>query len=107
METKSLRYSLIDAAALQRLTDDILSASSSRGDASTFAAAPILDEYAYVAQSSLALTGIVTGHPRILDGDRCMTTQVFYLDVELGLARTVNRWYRLGRPHGSEGRRNA
>ena len=102
-----MRYSFIDGAALQRLTDDILSVSSLGVDASALAAAPILDEYAYVPQSSLALTGIVTGHPRILNGDRCMTTQVFYLDVELGIARTVNRWYRLGRPHGSEGRRNA
>ncbi|ASY62555.1 hypothetical protein SJ05684_c10990 [Sinorhizobium sojae CCBAU 05684] len=45
---------------------------------------------------AFALTGIVQGHPRIDDGRRVVTSQLFYLDPNLGIARTMNRWYRLG-----------
>ncbi|MDK1389979.1 hypothetical protein QN224_32165 [Sinorhizobium sp. 8-89] len=92
-----------DADTLTRLADDIRKASSERFGPAMLANAPFLDEYGLVRQPALSLTGIVTGHPRISDGHRCLSTQIFYLDLEQGVARTVNRWYRLGRPHGLEG----
>ncbi|ANK77431.1 hypothetical protein FA04_32905 (plasmid) [Ensifer adhaerens] len=96
-------HTFTDADTLARLAHDIRQASSEKFTPTLLANAPILDEFALVYSSALGLSGIVSGHPRISDGHRCVTTQVFYLDVEQGVARTVNRWYRLGRPHGAEG----
>jgi hypothetical protein len=42
------------------------------------------------------LTGRVHGHPLIADGRQIATSQLFYLNEELGLARSLSRWYRLG-----------
>jgi hypothetical protein len=95
-------HTFVDADTLARLTSDIRKAGSDHFDPSMLANAPFLDEYALVRQPALSLTGIVTGHPRIPDGHRCLSTQIFYLDIERGVARTINRWYRLGRPHGFE-----
>lgn len=94
----------VDVDTLVRLTRDIRQATSESFDPATMLAnAPLLEEFALVRHSALSLSGIVSGHPRISDGHRCVTTQIFYLDTERGVARSVNRWYRLGRPHGAEG----
>ncbi|MGO7904198.1 DUF6634 family protein [Rhizobium leguminosarum] len=42
------------------------------------------------------LVGRTTGHPGITDNRVACTTELFYLDKEHGLARTMSRWYRLG-----------
>lgn len=97
-----MHYIFADAATLARLADDIGKVGSERFDPSMLDHAPFLDEYALIRQPALSLTGIVSGHPRISDWHRCLSTQIFYLDIERGVARTVNRWYRLGRPHGFE-----
>ncbi len=97
-----MHYTFVDADTLARLTRDIRKTGSDRFDPSMLANPPFLDEYGLVRQPALSLTGIVTGHPRISDGHRCLSSQVFYLDIEHGVARTINRWYRLGRPHGFE-----
>lgn len=44
------------------------------------------------------LLGTMAGHPNIKTGNAGLTTEVVYMDQEQQLARTVNRWYRLGRP---------
>lgn len=44
------------------------------------------------------LMGTMAGHPTIKTGNIGFTTEVVYVDENLHLARTVNRWYRLGRP---------
>lgn len=44
------------------------------------------------------IEGISFGHPRIADGRPMHTSVVLYIDAEAGIARTVSRWYRLGRP---------
>lgn len=43
------------------------------------------------------IVGKVSGHPTVR-GDYVATTEVFFLNESLGLARTSTRWYRLGRP---------
>lgn len=96
-----MQYTFTDADTLTRLTRDIRQASAGGLDPAMLANAPFLDEFALVQQPALSLTGIVSGHPRIAEGHRCLSTQIFYLDVEQGIGRTVNRWYRLGRPHAS------
>lgn len=42
------------------------------------------------------LVGRMNGHPTIKDGNIGATTEIFYLDAVAGLARSFNRWYRLG-----------
>jgi hypothetical protein len=44
------------------------------------------------------LFGKMNGHPTIQDGKIGATTELFFHDPKVGLARTFNRWYRLG-PH--------
>jgi hypothetical protein len=97
-----MHYTFADAQTLARLADDIRKAASDGFDPDMLAGAPFIDEYALVPQPAAGLTGIVTGHPCIADGRRCFSTQVFHIDTKQGVARTLNRLYRLGRPHGSE-----
>ncbi|WP_306440367.1 DUF6634 family protein [Rhizobium sp. 18055] len=47
------------------------------------------------------LIGRTIGHPNISDGQPMFSTELFYLDVDAGYARTFSRWYRLGRPMDS------
>lgn len=44
------------------------------------------------------LLGTVLGHPRVADGKPAATTEIVFWDEHWQLARTLNRWYRLGRP---------
>lgn len=47
------------------------------------------------------LVGVVVGHPVVADGHRCITSPVLALAADGTWARTVSRYYRLGRPMGS------
>ncbi|MDK1376835.1 MULTISPECIES: DUF6634 family protein [unclassified Sinorhizobium] len=76
--------------ALRRLDDGTLDVSA------VLAEAPTISGYKLVLGWSHALSGVVHGHPRLQDGNKIVTSQLFYLDPQLGLARTMNRWYRLG-----------
>lgn len=44
-----------------------------------------------------SLRGEVSGHPHLRAGP-IETSQLFFIDQKLGLARTLSRWYRLGAP---------
>lgn len=55
-----------------------------------------INEWAVVERSVPCLVGRTTGHPGITDNRVACTTELFYLDKERGLARTMSRWYRLG-----------
>lgn len=74
-----------------------------------FLDAPVIEDWSIAHRTDIAITGIVTGHPRNADG-RIITSPVHYLDPVAKFARTLSRWYRLswsgGRPvqrDGSEG----
>jgi hypothetical protein len=41
------------------------------------------------------LVGEVRGHP-VVQGKYTATTELFFLNPSAGLARTLNRWYKLG-----------
>lgn len=49
------------------------------------------------AMPVLTLSGIALDHPK-LGTKPVATSQVYYIDTESGLVRTLNRWYRLGVP---------
>lgn len=55
-------------------------------------------DWTYAKRTVPIIVGEVLGHPHILDGTTAATTQVVYVDEHWQLARTINRWYRLGRP---------
>lgn len=44
------------------------------------------------------MVGTVLGHPTVADGKPAATTEIVYWDEHWQLARTLTRWYRLGRP---------
>jgi hypothetical protein len=89
------RFQWIDGDDIERLLEDIRRANSGQLDPGAFADAPVLDGRKVVQGRCYALTGVVTGHPHLQDGREIVTSQLFWLDEELGICRTMNRWYRL------------
>ncbi len=84
-------------ATVLRLFDDLRKLDDGTLDvASVLAHAPEISDYKLVLGWSHALSGVVHGHPRLQGGNKIITSQLFYLDPQLGLARTMSRWYRLG-----------
>ncbi|WP_431355661.1 DUF6634 family protein [Agrobacterium vaccinii] len=67
------------------------------------AGAPVLSHYKLVLGWSHALKGVVQGHPSLPDGREIVTSQLIYLDPNLGLARTLSRWYRVTDPQQRRG----
>lgn len=63
---------------------------------------PVLLDWKVSAHLAPHLIGHAVGHP-VLGNRHITTSQLFFLDMEVGLARTLSRWYRLGAPlHASE-----
>lgn len=62
--------------------------------------APFLDDWCLLGPF---LGGVVVGHPVVADGHRCITSAVLALAANGTWARTVSRYYRLGRPMGARG----
>ncbi|WP_261332723.1 DUF6634 family protein [Rhizobium leguminosarum] len=89
-------FQWMDSEATVRLLDDIRRANAGDFEIASVADAPVLDDYKAVLGRAYALTGIVCGHPRLTDGKEIITSQLFYLNEELAICRTMNRWYRLG-----------
>lgn len=59
--------------------------------------APVITEWALGYRPEPALVGRVSGHPRVADGP-AVTSGLYYLDPDLGFARTLSRYYILGEP---------
>lgn len=58
---------------------------------------PVLSDWNLSGRLVPHLVGHAAGHPIL--GDRHITTsQLFFLDADVGLARTLSRWYRLSLP---------
>ncbi|TAZ42070.1 DUF6634 family protein [Rhizobium ruizarguesonis] len=90
-----MTYRWLDGATVVRLLNDLTCAESGDFGSVPVHESPILRNYKPVIGKALALSGTVSGHPRVADGREVITSQLFYLDEERGLARTMNRWYRL------------
>jgi hypothetical protein len=69
-------------------------------------AAPMIDQWSVRFDGDgrlFALCGFIRSHPRIDDGRFATTSIIIAMDLRgLTWARTVSRFYRLGRPHGVE-----
>jgi hypothetical protein len=70
-----------------------------RPTAQDLADAPVLHDWRFHSIRSAVLEGVVVGHPSLRDGP-VRTSMLFYYDKELSFARTLSRYYRLGRPAG-------
>lgn len=62
--------------------------------------APLIEGWTFVLRPVGCLTGKVTGHPGITQGDQGVTTEVFAFAPTDGYVRTLSRYYRLGSPEG-------
>jgi hypothetical protein len=79
---------------LRRLADDIEAASSLVDYEPN--EAPIIDDW-FIGQRAVAcVLGRFTNHPKISDGKPGATSELFWVDEDRGVARTLSRWYRLG-----------
>jgi hypothetical protein len=57
-----------------------------------------IEDWVLLRRAVPCLVGTMSGHPTVGDGNAGATTELFVFDTEAGIARTFNRWYRLGRP---------
>ncbi|TPP06961.1 hypothetical protein [Rhizobium glycinendophyticum] len=55
-----------------------------------------ISEWTFANRIVPILVGKMMGHPSIKNGNIGATTEIFYIDTTAGLARSFNRWYRLG-----------
>lgn len=90
-------FQWIDSRATERLLEDIRRANAGEIKMDAIANAPVLDNYRAVLGRAYALSGVVCGHPRLEDGKEIVTSQLFFLDPDRGIARTMNNWYRLSK----------
>lgn len=91
-----------DKHTFSRLVDDIEAIGSGRGPTSVeLTNAPLLDNWVpLLARDHVSLAGRVTGHPIRRDG-LIVTSMLCAIEGEtFRWARTVGRWYRLGRHFG-------
>jgi hypothetical protein len=108
----ALRYKLGDPGAmiamatrLRALATDLEAAAAGHlPDAEALRDAPVLDWWSLAARSTLCLVGERSGHPELRgDGRMTVTSAVYIVDLETGIARTLSRWYRLGRERNAGG----
>lgn len=60
---------------------------------------PLLDQRELSTRPVPCLVGFSSGHPELLGSKRNIrTSDVWILTEDKGWARTLSRWYRLGRP---------
>jgi len=71
-------------------------------DKATLAAAPKIHAWRTVPRPDPCLTGVMFNHPTIADGRQGVTTGLWVLSPALGYARTVTRFYQLGKQDSSE-----
>ena len=63
--------------------------------------APILDRWMLGLKATPYLAGLSTGHPLLPGQNRMIgTSALWMMSEDRAWARTLSRWYRLGRPFG-------
>lgn len=92
-----LQYAPADTLA--RLVDDLRLAEAGSLSSLDQSAMPTLYAHSVIPHPVGVLSGIVEGHPKLRSGREITTSQIFFIDTEQGLARTLSRWYRLDLPN--------
>lgn len=80
----------------RRLVDDLEQVAKHGPD--SIAPAVSISDWIVAKRAVPVLVGTVLGHPRVEDGKAAASTEIVFWDEHWQLARTVTRWYRLGRP---------
>lgn len=63
--------------------------------------APVLDRWIIAQRAIPCLAGLSSGHPMLVGDNRAIaTSDLWLLSDDRTWARTLSRWYRLGRPVG-------
>ena len=57
---------------------------------------PRIDCWSIAHRAVPCLIGIPASHPRISDGSRMFSSELYYLDLDRSIARSFSRWYELG-----------
>ena len=66
---------------------------------------PVLDRWALARTAEPCLIGLATGHPTLPGTERPIaTSRLWLMSADGTWARTLSRWYHLGRPAGPTGR---
>ena len=87
------------AERVHLLSGDLLTIEQGTLRPDAYANAPLIDDWVIGYRLEIALVGNVIGHPIVADGPTT-TSGLYFLDPQLGCARTLSRWYRLGNPRG-------
>ncbi len=65
---------------------------------------PFLEQWGITRRPVPCLIGLSFGHPRLIGSGRpIMTSDLWLISDDESWARTLSRWYRLGRPAGHGG----
>lgn len=88
-----LQYAPADV--LTRLVEDLRRVETGRISYSDLDGSPLLYNHRVVPSPVGFLTGVVDGHPKLRTGQEIITSQVYFIDTDRGIARTLSRWYRL------------
>lgn len=78
---------------LRALADDL---DSVRERDHTGAHSVAIYDWALAKRAVPCLIGRAKSHPTIEDGHPLFSSELYYLDEERGIARTLSRWYQLG-----------
>lgn len=63
--------------------------------------APVLDHWVMARRSIPCLAGLSSGHPRLVGSGRpIVTSDLWLMSADHSWARTLSRWYQVGRPAG-------
>lgn len=87
---------------LRRLADDLDDIRHGRHPGrKTLEHGPTIEGWCLAARPTACLTGRVSGHPHAKEGGIVVTTDLWVIAPTLGYARTLSRFYALGKPGGA------
>ena len=93
-----MKFVYTSSEVAQRLSADLRLIETGSLTIKSLETAPLLEAHQMYSRRTASLSGYVFGHPSLSDGREIMTSQLIYMDTEIGIARTIKRWYRLGHP---------
>lgn len=92
----------LELARLEALVVDMEELRSGNPPQRLAGAAPILDHWLVGTRAIPCLVGLSTGHPKLTgEGRPIATSDLWLMSEDRRWARTLSRWYRLGREAGS------
>ena len=92
----------LDVQRLEALVSDLkLIADGRRPTTEQLRAAPLLDQWQPDVREAVCLSGYSQNHPT-LQGPTVCTSEMWAFAPTLGWARTISRFYQLGRPRNVE-----